>query len=144
MLKNFKLTNGFRSYLIKQIQEMDLGQPMRVNIVRWREKRGNSSNSLSHVWYAIIAEFIGDDARSVKAQCKIDFGIPIALQNEKMFPCLGYILDKTGFWRMTRGQQILLISGQKMTSLFDTAEMSKYLNDMQMFWGSVGIDLVSE
>ena len=126
------------------IQEMDLSQPKRVSIDDWKEKRGLSSNALSHIWYKQIADFVSDDTASIKAQCKIDHGLPIALNNTKSFPALGYILDKTDFWNMSREQQIILISSQKMTSLFNTKEMSDYLNSMQVFWGSAGLSLVSE
>jgi hypothetical protein len=123
---------------------MDLTTPKRVNIEDWKGKRGLSSNALSHVWYGQIAEFISNDAITVKAECKIDHGLPIALNNQESFPALGYILDKTGFWNMTREQQVILISSQKITSQFNTKEMSYYMNSLQVFWGSVGLNLESE
>lgn len=143
-MKNFKLTNGFRSYLIQHIQELDLSQPKRINIEDWKSKRGLSSNALSHVWYKYIADFIADDIKSVKAQCKIDHGLPIALNNQETFPALAYILDKTNFWNIPREKQIILISGISITSLFNTKEMSDYLNSMQVFWGSAGLQLTNE
>lgn len=143
-MKNFKLTAGFRSYLIQTIQEMDLSEPMRVNIEKWKGKRGLSSNALSHVWYKQISDFICDDIKSVKAQCKIDHGLPIALQNSETFPALPYILEKTNFWNMPREKQLILISGINITSLFNTKEMSEYLNSAQVFWGSAGLLLESE
>jgi len=144
IVKNFKLTNGFRSYLVQQIKQMDLTAPKRVNIEDWKGKRGLSANALSHVWYGQIAEFISNDAITVKAECKIDHGLPIALNNEDSFPALAYILDKTNFWNMTREQQVILINGINITSKFNTKEMSDYMNSLQVFWGGAGLNLESE
>ena len=143
-MKNFKLTPGFRSYLIQEIEKMDLSTPKRVTIEDWKGKRGLSSNSLSHVWYGLIAEFICNDSITVKGECKIDHGLPIALNNQESFPALAYILDKTGFWNMDREQQVVMISGISITSKFNTKEMSDYLNSIQVFWGSAGLNLESE
>jgi hypothetical protein len=122
---------------------MDLTTPKRVNIEDWKGKRGLSSNALSHVWYGQIAEFISNDAITVKAECKIDHGLPIALNNEESFPALSYILDKTSFWQMTREQQVILISGISITSKFNAKEISDYMNSLQVFWGSAGLSLES-
>ena len=143
-MKNFKLTNGSRSYLIQQIRELDLTEPLKFSLSSWSDKRGLSSNALSHVWYQQIADFICDDAKSVKAQCKIDFGIGMALKNKESFPALEYILDKTNFWQMAREKQCILISGIEMTRKFSKSEMSNYMSQMQVFWGSAGLNLSNE
>ncbi len=143
-MRDFKLTPGFKAYLIQMIQEMDLTTPKRVKIEDWKGKRGLSSNALSHVWYANIANFICNDTITAKAECKIDHGLPIALNNQESFPALSYILDNTNFWNMPRDKQCILISGLSITSKFNTKEMSDYLNSIQVFWGSAGLNLESE
>jgi len=71
------MTAGMRSYVLQQIQQMDLSEPVRVDIKPWGSKRGLSSNNLAQVWYSQIGDLTGYDAKTTHQLCKIDFGLPI-------------------------------------------------------------------
>jgi len=136
-----KLTAGFRSLFIKQIQEMDLTQPQRVEIKPWSGKRGLSSNSIAQVWYAQIGDLIGYDAKTTHQLCKIDFGLPIILQQGDYGQTIDYILQATNFYKQDREHQVKIAAGLNITSKMTTKEMSKYLNDVQHFYGNCGLEL---
>ncbi len=142
-IKNFKLTHGFRSYLIQQINEMDLSEAKRVDIVPWGSKRGLPANALSHVFYDVIAKATG--MNEVHSDCKIRFGLPIlfARRDDYAFD-VAEMLDAMDFWGMSLENQLRKIKPIAVTSKFKTKEMAQYIEDMQIFYGQQGIILESE
>ena len=143
MLNKFKLTAGMRSYVIKQIQEMDLSQPKRISITDWSGKRGLTSNGLAQVWYSQIGDLIGYDAKTTHQLCKIDFGLPIILQQDDYGETIDFILQATNFYKQDREHQVKIVSGLQITSKMTTKEMSRYLNDVQHFYGNCGLELTN-
>ena len=143
-MKNFKLTNGTRSYAIQQIQGMDLNEPKRINIDDWQSKRSLSANALSHVWCAKIGEYIGTDAFTVKCYSKIDQGLPIALFDTQKGVVIDWMLQKLNFYNLTREQQVKIISAIEMTSWFNTSQMRQYMDNLQSFWRDNGLILENE
>ncbi len=142
-MKPFKLTAGFRSLFIKQIQEMDLTTPKRISISEWSGKRGLSSNGMVQIWYAQIGDLTGYDAKSSHQLCKIDFGLPIILQQDGYGQTIDFILQSTNFYNQDREHQIKIVSGLQITSKFSVKEMSQYLNDIQHFYGNCGLELTN-
>lgn len=141
-----KLTNTTRSYHVQQIQQMDLSTPKRIEYDKdWNEKRGLSANALFHVFCQQVADFTGMLPLEVKAECKLDFGISILLDGGGNY---AYLLNKglaaSGFWQLTREEQLKAIVDIPITSVMDTAQMSKLIELMQMSYGSQGIILESK
>lgn len=141
-----KLTNATRSYHIQQIQQMDLSTPKRIEYDKdWKEKRGLSANALFHVFCQQVADFTGMLPLEVKAECKLDFGIGILLKGGGNY---AYLLDQglkaTGFYNLTREEQLNAIVDIPVTSVMDTAQMSKLIELMQVSYGSMGIILESK
>lgn len=114
----------------------------RVSIVEWRQNRSLSANAQTHVWYPIIAKHIGSDAKTVKARCKIDFGVPILLSaNDEYSKVLSYIFEKTKFWQMSYEQQEKMIQGIAVTSKMSTPQCNEYRDNMQTYWAQNGLIL---
>lgn len=54
-----KLHSGNFSAIGKLLQEqLESGRPLRLQVKEWREKRSISQNSLSHMWYQEISEYL--------------------------------------------------------------------------------------
>ena len=140
-MKGFKLTQGMRSYLIQKIQQMDLSEALRVDIKPWGSKRGLSSNNLAQVWYSQIGDLTGYDSKTAHQLCKIDFGLPIILQQGSYGETIAFILDSTGFYKQDREHQVRIVAGLRITSEFSTKEMTQYLNDVKHFYGNCGLEL---
>lgn len=143
-LKNFKLTAGMRSYVIQQIQQMDLSEARRLDIKPWSTQRGLSSNNLAQVWYSQIGDLTGYDSKTAHQLCKIDFGLSIILQKVDYGETVAFILDSTNFYNQDREHQVKIIGGLQITSKMTTKEMTKYLNDVKHFYGNCGLELDSE
>ncbi|MAF36561.1 hypothetical protein CL622_05595 [archaeon] len=144
-MKNFKLTHGTRSYLIQEIESMDLTEPRRVDIDEYRSKRGLSANALSWVWYNTIGTELGMTNDEVHADSKIQFGLPILFRSKSDYAySVSRLLDGVKFYQLSSENQRRAINPIAVTSKFNTKEMSEYLESIQRFYGIQGINLESE
>lgn len=143
-LKNFKLTHGTRAYVIDCIKSMDLTDPVRLDCGKWKGKRGLGANALSWVWYKQIGDEIGMTTDEVHADCKIRFGLPILFESGSDYAyTVARLLDGVNFYSMTIKEQWNEMEAIVVTSKFTTKQMSRYLEDIQRFYGIQGINLES-
>ena len=71
MSSQFILRNDrVRQNVIDLITRLDLSKPWIVIVRKYVKKRSSSQNSLIHQWFNIIADQVGDDMESVKADFK--------------------------------------------------------------------------
>jgi len=129
-------------YINQELLKLDLSTPKRLAISDWDKARGLSQNALSHVYYKIVADSCGMFEDEVKADCKIQFGLPILFKSKTEYAYdLAEDLELIGFWSMNSEQQRKKIKKYKVTSVFKTKEMNKYIENMQHFFGVQGICL---
>lgn len=142
-MKDFRLTLATLGDFTTKIHELiTSGKAYRVNIVEWRKKRSLSANAQIHIWFPIIAEHIGSDAKTVKARSKIDFGLPILLNSSCEYqPVLQYIIEKTNFYNLTYEQQEKMIQGVAITSKMDTRQCNLFRDNLQAYWQGHGLNL---
>jgi len=62
-----------RQTAIERINALSLDKVWSVTIKPWQKKRSLPQNALFHKWTGIIAQEIGDDAKSVKEELKAMF-----------------------------------------------------------------------
>lgn len=142
VVKDFKLNLSSLGFLVSELAKIvQSKKSYRVNISEWKSKRGLSANGQQHVWYKQISEQTHNDIKSVEARCKIDFGVPIMLCDDKYGPVLGYILDKTNFWKLSNEQQEKLIQGIEVTRKMNSSQHNQYRDNMQVYWHSNGISI---
>ena len=113
----------------------------RVSIKEWSDKRKLPANAVQHVWYKQIADKLGHDAREAGNMCKLDFGVPIILSDDKLGSKLGFILNKIGFHQMTREQQIGVMDFIQITSIMSTSQHKQYREDIQVYYNNNGLNL---
>lgn len=144
-MKSLKLAVSSIGFVCQELTNLALTNPdkaYRINPEEWSGKRSLPANAVTHVWYPVIAEYIGSDAKTVKARCKIDFGIPILLNsNNEYRVVLSYILEKTDFWKMTYEQQEKMIQGIAVTSKMNTKECNRYRDNIQSYYNQHGLSL---
>lgn len=140
-MKNLKLTNGMRSYLIDQIKKMDLSKPKRVNIEDWSDKRSLTANSQYYVWLPAISEFECVDLKTKRNELKLDFGLPIILADEQIGNRMGNALQKHGFFEWQREEQVEYMEFLQVTSLMSTKQHNKMRDDIKHFYNSAGLGI---
>lgn len=141
-MKNFKLTNGLRQEFIRQVKEMDLTEPKRVNIDEWKGKRGLSANGQQHVWYQQIAKQKCDvTALHIKNMCKDMFGLPILHNSAEHGDKIEFLLNKLDYYKHSYESRMKLIQCLEVTSLFNTAESKEYMEQMIFYWNDLGYQI---
>lgn len=110
-----------------------------VSVTIHGEKRSGLQNNMQYAWYSEIAKFEQQTTREIRGFCKLEFGIPI-LREEPSF-------DKywCKYWesRYTYEELLFLLGGAmvSVTSLFNKAQETRYLNDIQFFYSNKGLIL---
>lgn len=116
-------------------------QSYKVVISEWSSKRSLSANAQQHVWYKQIADFTGLNIREAGNSQKLDFGLPILLEDVRYQHKVDYVLKKIDFFDMTREQQINVMDLIQVTSLFNSKQHSLYRDNMIHFWQQQGLML---
>ena len=103
-------------------------------------KRSIEQNSLSHKWYQEIADQRGDTTPSeVKAECKLMFGVPILREeNEKFRETYDRVLKPFSYEQKV---EFILRTELPITSLMNVKQLTRYLDDLHLFWAKRGIIL---
>jgi len=143
-VKNFCLSLTTRSELADKINELLSGDPKQkyyVNITKTKKKRSLSANAQQSVWYKQISEHTSTDIKTVTADCKIDFGLPIVLSDYEVGRPIGYMLERSGFFSMTREKQIRLIGVIQITSLMNTKQHNQYRENILYYWNQHGLNI---
>lgn len=141
-MKDFKLNRNTMPDLLDKMRKVVLsGKSYRISIVERSEKRALSANAQQHVWYKRIAQFQGLDIKDAGRMSKLDFGLPILLDDKDMGAKVSYVLDKIKFFNMTREQQLNVMDLIQVTSLFSTKQHNLYRDNLVMFWHQNGLEL---
>ena len=108
--------------------------------VRWTTDKPRSidQNAISHSWYMQIADELREDSTvDVKCQCKLYFGVPILRAEDADF-CEMYDAIIKG---RTYEEKLAIMKYLPITSLMTTAQLSQYLDAMQLAYGKRGVSL---
>ena len=141
-IHRFKLTINNLRYICQELYKIVVSDKEYEIVVRdWSEKRTLSANAQQWVWYKQISNHYGSETKQVARECKLDFGLPIVLRNPKYGPVIDYTLNNIGFHSMMREDQIKVIDIVQITSLFNTKEHNEYRENLQDYYGQIGVNL---
>jgi len=142
LMRNFTLSLTTKQEFDKQVYALlssNPSQALYVNIAKKPKKRSLSANAQQHVFYKQISEFSHTDIKTVEAECKIDFGLPILLDDPEVGAVLDYALKD--FFRMSREQQVRFIQVIQVTSLMSTKQHNQYRDNLIFHWNLNGLDI---
>jgi len=132
---NYETTSETIANQINDI--VNAGGTAEVKVKKLEKKRSIPANGQQWVWYGQIAKFTSTDAKTVAAECKIDFGLPILLNDPDVGDVLRFALR--GFDRMTRDQQIKFIYVIQVTSLMNSKQHMQYRDDILYYYNTQGL-----
>ena len=143
-MKNFELTiNSFPELgnQARKLVDEDPDQTYYVNITKKKKKRSLPANAVQHVWINKISEFTSTDLKTCKAEMKIDFGLPILLNDPEIGRVIGHALQSAKFFTMSREQKIKLIQVFSVTSLLNTKQHNQMRENVMYYWNQQGLVL---
>ena len=118
---------------------VNTGKLAKVVITEWAKDRSIPANNTQWRWYGQIGKFTSTDTKTVAAECKIDFGLPILLADKEVGAVLGHALR--GFDRMTREQQVKFISVIQVTSIMSSRQHTQYRDAIINYYQMQGLNI---
>lgn len=105
--------------------------------------RSLNQNALAAVWYAQVARELGEDTpEGVKCEAKLRWGVPILRAEDEEFRA---VYDGAIKNTMTYEQKLAVMRFFPVTSLMNTDQLSRYLQDMQKgYAGRVQLEFPEE
>lgn len=106
-------------------------------------KRSLDQNAISHAWYEQISRELAEDTpEGVKAECKLRFGVPILRAEDEDFRTMyDKAIGAGKHSHLTYEQKLAVLQYLPVTSLMTTAQLSRYLEDMQRDYARRGVML---
>ncbi len=110
-----------------------------IKVMVQTEKRSISKNALSHVWFKEIANQTGCTENEAKAQCKLEFGVPLLRSEDQKFNAwCERVLDN-----LSHEGRIAAMRYFPVSSIMDEKQMHEYLQKISMTYANRGIILTS-
>ncbi|AUR82900.1 hypothetical protein NVP1029O_67 [Vibrio phage 1.029.O._10N.261.55.A7] len=105
------------------------------------DRRSLTANSQVWVWAQQIAREKGEDSKTEYARMKRDHGLPILLADPEHGELTDWMLKQFKFYSRTDKQQLVIIDGMQVTSLFSTRQHNEFRDSVQSFYNTHGYNL---
>ena len=113
--------------------------PFHADIKTGEEKRTDAQNKTIHKWFHEIAEHLGDTTTAeVKAECNLQYGLPIKMRDYEWATVFGYIFRDLDYRRKIKAIRVLDIP---FTRSMGVKELSEYMEQMQRDYTMRGVRL---
>jgi hypothetical protein len=104
--------------------------------IRCGVERSRDQNALSHVWYVQISEELGEQTpEGVKAECKLNFGLPL-MRSDESWNEIGVMLDKIPYEK-----RLAYMRHVALTSEMTVKQMTEYMAAVQRHYAERGVTL---
>jgi len=113
----------------------------RVTYTEVGKKRSDAANRAYQGWYPAIADELALTIPEATRYIKLTFGLPILFSDEYMGPIIGEGLKTKGYFELSYEQQLLEMERLPVTRLFDTKMHNRLRDELQNFFGAMGLDL---
>ena len=105
------------------------------------KQRGKNANKAYQAWIPLIADELAMTRQEATRYLKHSFGLPILFEHEYLGPLIGNGLQVTGYFKKELNEQLLEMDKLPVTRLFDSKMHTEYRNQIQNYFGSVGLKL---
>ena len=140
-MKPLQLTNSNMEFIVRELRKLDLSQPKRIVISEWNKKRSLPANKVYQAWIPAISDVLALTIPEATRYIKLTFGLPILLADDYMGNLIGEGLAKKGFFQLSYEDQMIEMERLPVTRLFDTKMHNRLRDDLQNYFGSVGLNL---
>jgi HD-GYP domain-containing protein (c-di-GMP phosphodiesterase class II) len=123
----------------KKVSELDPNTKWQVKIIPFTETRSIKQNSLSHAWYAELAESLKEEtALGYKCFCKLHFATPIMRAEDEEFK---QVYD-SAIKGLSYEKKLEVMKILPVTSRMSTKQLTQYLDAIKAyFYDKHGLDL---
>lgn len=143
-MKDRLITLSTRQDVYREIDKFlgeNLDKKFRVNLSEVNAKRSLAANRAYQAWIPAISDVMALTIPETTRYIKLTFGLPILLSHEYMGNIIGHGLDSQGFFQLSYEQQMDEMERLPVTRLFDTKMHNKLRDDLQNYYGAMGLNL---
>lgn len=101
-------------------------------------RRSNPQNATAAVWYGQIGTEYGQSPDEVKAECKLQYGLPIMQRDNEAWVAQWEPL----YGPLPYRARLLAFQCIPLTSKFTVKQMSEYMDTVQRVYRGQGVDLI--
>jgi len=105
------------------------------------KQRGKNANKAYQAWIPAIADQLAMTNQEATRYLKLNFGLPILFKHEYLGPLIGEGLQAAGYFKRSIDEQLLEMDKVPVTRLFDSKMHTEYRNQIQVHFGSMGLEL---
>jgi len=143
-MKDFLLTFTSLIDCKQKLNDLFLGNPsakFRVTAVKWTKKRSIPANKVYQSWVPAISDEMALTIPEATRYIKLTFGLPILFSDDYMGSVIWEGLNAKGFFQLSYKDQLVQMDKTYVTRLFDTKMHNKLRDDLQHYFGSMGLNL---
>ena len=143
-MKDRLITLSTRQDVYREVDKIMGENPQvkyRLSLVEDKKKRSLAANRVYQAWIPAISDFIALTIPETTRHIKRNFGLPILLADDYMGPLIGEGLQAKGYFQLSYEQQMLEMERLPVTRLFDTKMHNKLRDDLQNYFGAMGLAL---
>jgi len=143
-MKNQLITLSTRQDVYRKIDVFMGKSPQkkyRVTLVEVGKKRSDAANRTYQGWYPAIADELALTIPEATRYIKLEFGLPILFSGGFMGKIINEGLNVEGFFQLSYEDQLIQMTEMHVTRLFDTKMHNRLRDELQNFFGAMGLDL---
>lgn len=140
-MKDIKGTASNFDFIVQELRKVDFTKPQRISCKPWKDKRSIPANKAYQAWIPAISDELALTIPEATRYIKLTFGLPILLADEYMGPLIGEGLNSKGFFQLSYEDRMLEMERLPVTRLFDTKMHNKLRDDIQHYFGVIGLNL---
>lgn len=131
MMDEYRISSGNKQLIFKKLSEaMQPDKSYRISLKLWKEKRSLNQNSLSHMWYGEISEYLIKSGRTDAT--------PEWVKRNLKKTYLG--CEQVEYTDFVTGEKVSTWEPRHTSSL-DTGEMHFFLNQVERWCAQFGLAL---
>ena len=119
----------------------DASSKWRLTVKPWSKKRSLPANKVYQSWIPAISNEMALTIPEATRYIKLTFGLPILLADPYMGNLIGEGLAAKGFFQLSYEEQMIEMERLPVTRLFDTKMHNKLRDDLQHYFGNIGLNL---
>ena len=119
----------------------DASSKWRLSVKPWTKKRSIPANKVYQSWIPAISDEMALTIPEATRYIKLTFGLPILFSDDYMGSVIWEGLNAKGFFQLSYEDQLEQMDRTYVTRLFDTKMHNKLRDDLQHYFGSMGLNL---
>jgi len=143
-MNDFTLTFTSLSEAKDKLSKLFIDNPKakyRLSVKKWVNKRSLPANKAYQAWIPAISDELALTIPETTRYIKLTFGLPILLADPYMGNLIGEGLAAKGYFQLSYEDQMIEMERLPVTRLFDTKMHNKLRDDLQHYFGSMGLIL---